>query len=283
MFKAMKKIKHLLYFVLILGISLKWVAAQNIEQTNVHKSNYATQDSFHIPHLEIPKIHKGDEIIAHKGYTLCYNEAYEQASWVAYELTKEETFKVCNRTNRFLSDPAVATGSAVDEDYKGSGFDRGHLAPAADMAWSTTSMAESFYFSNMSPQRPQFNRGIWKKLEEQVRDWAKENEVIYIVTGPVLNKGLHKIGTVNQVAVPNYYYKVILDYSRAHTKAIGFVLPNEGSNEPLQHFAVPIDSVESLTGIDFFPLLPDATEHILEQQICLSCWTWNSHANKFEY
>lgn len=174
----------------------------------------------------------------------------------------------------FIPDPYVTTGSARDIDYKGSGYDRGHLAPAADMAWSITTMAESFYFSNMSPQAPQFNRGIWKKLEELVRTWAIENESIYIVTGPILDNHLKRIGP-DQVAVPEYYYKVILDYSSPEIKAIGFVLPNEGSSENLQHFAVSIDSVERLTGIDFFPLLPDHIETILEAHICLPCWSWD--------
>jgi endonuclease G len=286
----MKNIKHLLLLGLMIILQPKWSIGQHAAQVSLHKLGHLQQDSTpKIPHLEIPKIHKGDQIIQHTGYTLCYNETHEQATWVAYELTKDETFKVCKRTNRFIPDPAVTTGSAIDEDYKGSGFDRGHLAPAADMAWSTTTMAESFYFSNMSPQRPQFNRGIWKKLEEQVREWAKENNAIYIVTGPVLKSGLNHIG-IDEVSVPNYYYKVILDYSQPDIKAIGFVLPNDGSMESLQHFAVSIDSVEQFTGIDFFPLLPDDIENKLEQQMCLSCWTWTgqqydkhtSHAGKTE-
>jgi endonuclease G len=276
---AMTKIQNILLLGLMIILQPKWSIGQHAAQVSLHKLGHAHQDSLsNIPHLEIPKIHKGEEIIQHTGYTLCYNETHEQAAWVAYELTKVEMFKVCKRTNRFTADPTVTTGSAVDEDYKGSGFDRGHLAPAADMAWSTTTMAESFYFSNMSPQRPQFNRGIWKKLEEQVREWAKENNAIYIVTGPVLKSGLNHIG-IDEVSVPNYYYKVILDYSQPDIKAIGFVLPNEGSTESIQHFAVSIDSVEQLTGIDFFPLLPDAIENKLEQELCLSCWTWASHTN----
>lgn len=287
----MKNIKHLLLLGLMIILQPKWSIGQHAAQVSLHKLGHLQQDSLpNIPHLETPKIHKGDQIIQHTGYTLCYNETHEQAAWVAYELSKDETFKVCKRTNRFIPDPTVTTGSAIDEDYKGSGFDRGHLAPAADMAWSTTTMAESFYFSNMSPQRPQFNRGIWKKLEEQVREWAKENNAIYIVTGPVLKSGLNHIG-IDEVSVPNYYYKVILDYSQPDIKAIGFILPNEGSMESLQHFAVSIDSVEQLTGIDFFPLLPDVIENKLEQQMCLTCWTWTgqqydnkhtSHSGKAE-
>lgn len=228
-----------------------------------------------IPHLEIPKTTANDKIITHKGYSLLYNEAHEQASWVAYELTKEETNKRFNRSDKFIVDPLVTTGSANNADYSANGYDRGHLAPAADMGWSSATMKESFYYSNMSPQDPAFNRGIWKSLEELVRSWAIENEAVYIVTGPVLTNGLPTIGS-DKVSVPRYYYKVILDYTEPGIKGIGFILPNEGSKEPLQSFAVSIDSVETVTGIDFFPLLPDEQERFIEKKLTVSSWTWKS-------
>ena len=223
--------------------------------------------------LELPLFSSKEKIVVHTGFTLSYNETHEQANWVAYELTKEETNKTHKRTNKFLKDPKVKSGTAADEDYKNSGYDRGHLAPAADMGWSAESMAESFYYSNMSPQTPAFNRGIWKNLEELVRSWAIENERIYIVTGPILTKGLNVIG-FNQVSVPQYYYKVILDYTEPEIKGIGFIMPNAGSKEELSGFAVSIDSVELLTGIDFFPRLEDEEETIIEKSLCVPCWTW---------
>lgn len=225
--------------------------------------------------LEIPFYQKGEQIITHTGYSLSYNEAAEQANWVAYELTAQETQRAYERTNKFLVDPAISKGSATDADYKKSGFDRGHLAPAADMGWSSTTMIESFYYSNMSPQEPGFNRGIWKNLESLVRTWATENESIYIVTGPVLSKGLPTIGW-NEVAIPKYYYKVILDYRNPSIKGIGFILPNASSNEPLQSFAIPIDSVEKITGIDFFHSLPNDQEEKIENTLCIACWSWKA-------
>jgi endonuclease G len=231
--------------------------------------------------LEIPKTNPSDIIITHTGYSLLYNETHEQANWVAYELTKEETTKIVDRTNKFMVDPLVKTGTANDNDYAGSGYDKGHLAPAADMGWSSTTMTESFYYSNMSPQEPGFNRGVWKRLEELVRTWAIENNSIYIVTGPVLIAGLPTIG-VNKVSVPKYFYKVILDYNEPSIKGIGFIMTNTSSGEPLQTFAVTIDSVENLTGIDFFPLLPDDQEKKIESTLCTSCWSWNSNKSKSE-
>lgn len=225
--------------------------------------------------LEIPKTNSKDKIITHTGYSLLYNEIHEQADWVAYQLTKEETTKLYERTNKFILDPKVNTITASDSDYKGSGYDRGHLAPASDMGWSSIAMKESFYYSNMSPQNPSFNRGIWKKLEELVRTWAVENNNIYIVTGPVLKDELTSIGN-DKVSVPKYYYKVILDFSQPSIKGIGFILPNLGSKESLKNYAVSIDNVEKYTGIDFFPLLQDKQENLIESTLCIECWSWNN-------
>jgi endonuclease G len=244
-----------------------WHYADSVRQYNVRSAT--------ITNLEIPATNSKDVIITHSGYSLLYNETNEQANWVAYELTKEETNKVFDRTDKFLQDPQVATGTANDQDYSGSGYDRGHLAPAADMGWSSTTMAESFYYSNMSPQLPAFNRGIWKKLEELVRGWAVEYDSLYIVTGPVLTTGLGSIGT-DKVSVPNYFYKVVLDYAEPDIKGIGFIIPNAGSSEPLQDFTMTIDSVEKFTGIDFYPSLPDYQEKLIEKTLCINCWLWNS-------
>lgn len=220
-----------------------------------------------------PKFKKKEQVVRHLGYTLCYDENYEQAKWVAYRLTAT----MCNnndeeRTDNFRSDPAIKTGSASPDDYKKTGYDRGHLCPAGDMAWSEITMSESFYMSNMSPQEPKFNRGIWKTLETQVREWAKKEEEIYIVTAGVLEKGLNTIGEKNKIAVPKYYYKIVLDVYGKEKKAIAFVMLNAGSKESIFNYAVTIDSVERLTQINFFPVLPDSLENNLESHINVELW-----------
>jgi len=230
-------------------------------------------DSLHPNDLELPLIKGNIPVIKHLGYAFQYSEKHEQAFWVGYELTKKETEKAFERTDEFIPDPAVSTGTATVADYAKSGYDRGHLAPAADMGWSQQAMAESFYFSNMSPQEPGFNRGIWKNLEEQVRTWAKAYDSIYVVTGPVLKDGLVQLGP-NGVSIPKYYYKVILDNTGDDAKAIGFLMPNEASKEPLEKFAVSVDQVEQETGIDFFNKLPDSRENAFEKEVCIPCWTW---------
>ena len=144
--------------IIVLNNDGTWNYADSIPLYSIKVAN--------ITQLEIPKTNAKDKVIHHAGYSLLYNEIHEQASWVAYELTKDETNKIYDRTNKFIVDRSVKTGSATDKDYESSGYDRGHLAPASDMGWSEITMAESFYYSNMSPQDPSFNRGIWKKLED---------------------------------------------------------------------------------------------------------------------
>ncbi|MCZ4693463.1 DNA/RNA non-specific endonuclease [Ancylomarina euxinus] len=205
------------------------------------------------------------EIVKHKNYILSYSEKFEQAQWVAYELIAAETIGLVKRADNFRPDPIVKTGSANLNDYRGSGYDRGHLAPAADMGFSEAAMSESFYMSNMSPQRPSFNRGIWKNLEIQVRNWAKAYDKIYVVTGAVLKPGLPIIGK-NRVAVPEKYYKIIFREKAGQSDMIAFLLANKKSEQPLSSFIVSVDQLEKLTGLDFFPQLPDDLENKLEAQ-----------------
>lgn len=217
---------------------------------------------------------KADTVIDRPGYALGYIEYHEQPAWVIYKLTRAEaTTKAAKRTNRFVEDPEIPTGSATAADYRKSGYDRGHLAPAADMAFSARTMADSFFYSQMSPQRPQFNRGVWKDLEEQVRLFAIVEEEIYVVTGPILPK--EKTITIgpNQVTVPTHYYKVVYDLTPPQ-KMIGFIIPNDGSKRSLQDFAVTVDAVEAATGLDFFSLVPQPKQEQLESTISVKDWSW---------
>ncbi len=220
-----------------------------------------------------PKLNPGEEVMSYTGFSLVYSEPHEQAAWVAYVLTSEMTRPKVKRRDNFRPDPRIATGTADHNDYRKSGFDRGHLAPAGDMGWSSESMDDSFYYSNMSPQRPQHNRGVWKRLEERMRGWAVAYDSIYLVTGPILVPGLPAIGP-NEVSVPEAYYKAVLRFTENDFQAIAFIVPNEGSKEPLEHFAVSIDQLEASTGIDFFHFLPDSIERAVEHHFCLGCWDW---------
>ena len=198
-----------------------------------------------------------DTIRSYKGFDLGYNEESEQASWVVYILTSEKVEEGSEaRTDNFRPDTGISTGSAALADYRGSGFDRGHLAPAGDMKWDREAMSQSFLLSNMSPQNPSFNRGIWKKLEAQVRAWAIERDSIYVVTGPVLHTVEESIGE-NEVGIPGYYFKIVVDLSPPDYAMIAFLLPNERSGEELSTYVLSVDSLESFTSYDFFASAPD--------------------------
>ncbi len=237
--------------------------------------------------LIVPVISAGDinfipassntAIVRHKYYTLSYIDEHEDAEWVAYKLEGYMTAGMAKRSNKFTSDPDVPGGSAQPVDYSRSGYDRGHLCPAADMKWSAEATNETFYMSNMSPQEPGFNRGIWKRLEEQVREWAVELKTVYVVTGPILSDGLPTIGRVNAVSVPRSFYKIILHDGEHGRRAVAFLMPNEASSLPLTEYLVPIDSIETLTHIDFFPSLSAAESRRLEGRVHISHWTFLVH------
>jgi len=214
-----------------------------------------------------------DTIRSYTGFDLGYNEQYEQASWVVYVITREEVESgQVDRTDNFRPDTSISTGSAELKDYRGSGFDRGHLAPAGDMKWDRTAMSESFLMSNMSPQEPSFNRGIWKRLEEQVRNWAIEKDSLFVITGPVLESLVSSIGE-NEVGVPGFYFKVLVDLSPPDHTFIAFMLPNTGSSGNLDQFAITVDSLEQVTGYDFFASAPDQEViEWLESQLDLGSW-----------
>jgi endonuclease G len=220
----------------------------------------------------LPNLPKETQLVTHTGYTLAYNEKYEQAVWVSYILEKKELHGENERNDRFIVDPAVQTGSATPKDYTKSGFDKGHLAPAGDMSWSQQAMKESFYMSNMSPQTPQFNRGIWKDLESEVRNWAASEKELYIVTGPIFDGKPKQFIGPDKVAVPDAYYKIVLDYEHQPIKAVAFIIPNAGCTSSFWQFSTSIDNVEQKTGINFFPQLPDSVENRLESEVAKNNW-----------
>ncbi|MCK3686388.1 DNA/RNA non-specific endonuclease [Maribellus sp. YY47] len=213
------------------------------------------------------------EIVKHNSYSLAYSEQHEQALWVLYHLKPEMVTGAADRSDDFRPDPKVSTQSASLEDYKGSGYDRGHLCPAADMKQSSTAMSETFFLSNMSPQVPGFNRGIWKNLEETVRKWSLEENGIWVVTGAIFKDNKGAIGK-NKVTVPGYYYKVIYDYT-GEEKMIALILPNSEREKQLSDYVVSVDLVEELTGVDFFPQLDDSTEEKLESHSDPGKWSFD--------
>lgn len=213
------------------------------------------------------------QVVHHEGYSLSYHEQYEQAEWVAYELKKEHLSNTNFKRPYFEIDQAVKTKAAHWKNYKKSGYDRGHLCPAGDRKYSKEAHDETFLTSNISPQTHDFNSGIWNSLEQKVRYWANKYDGLYVVTGGVLKGDLLTIGD-ERVGVPYYFYKVLIDYNGKQPKAIAFLLEHEDSDRALHHFVVPIDSIENLTGIDFFPNLEDTLEEQLESSNDYKNWSF---------
>lgn len=251
---------------LVLGVAVgTWLAV-------IWQDHAQRQTSFS-DNLDYGKPSENVLVIERKGYALGYNRKWKIAEWVSYRLTRDEVLSnVCERTDLFVKDPLLSSDFSIPEDYLRSGYDRGHLAPAADMRWSEEVMAESFYMSNISPQRPQFNRGVWKHLEKWVRDMALVETNIFVVTGPIVlaNDESRTIGS-NRVVVPSAFYKVVFDETPPR-KMIAFIIPNRGWNEKISYFSVSVDIVEVLTGLDFFKMLPDAEEDELERKYDFPEW-----------
>ena len=230
-----------------------------------------------VAQLEIPVLEKKapSQILSYKGFTVSYNNNTRLPNWVAYELTATEVAGDLPRKDKFRPDPAANGPQANKEDYRNSGWDRGHMAPAADMKWDAEAMGESCYFTNICPQNPQLNGGDWKELEEKCRKWAEKHGRLYIACGPIILGNEHGTIGANEVIIPDKFYKVVLALINGEYRGAGFIFHNSPLrkskisgkppvNRPLESYLVPIDEVEAITGIDFFHALPADTQNRVE-------------------
>lgn len=213
-----------------------------------------------------------EQILKRTGYVTSYNKTTLLPNWVAWHLTAERTKGSAKRSDvDFAEDNEVPEPRATDWDYYNSGYDRGHMCPAADNKWSKKAMEESFFFTNMCPQNSNLNRGDWNEMEMACRKWAKKYGGIYIVCGPILYKGKHKTIGKNKVVVPEAFFKVVLR-TGDDPQAIGFIYKNTSGNRPKDSYVNTVDEVERITGIDFFPSLPDDVENKVEATADIANW-----------
>lgn len=226
-----------------------------------------------INNLEIPRytVERDGLRVAHTGYTVDFNADWHIPNWVAYELTADELQGEEERAKNFRPDPSLIDVCPDTKEYSHSGYDRGHMAPAADMKWSRKAMEESFYLSNVCPQLYNLNSGDWQELEIRVRRWASDFGSVYIVCGPIVNPGYQTIGSM-KVAVPSAFYKVLLCQNKGQWQAIGFVFKHEAGHKKLVNYCKSVDEVEKMTGIDFFYLLDDKIENSIEASFTASDW-----------
>lgn len=201
--------------------------------------------------LELGIPNHADQIIDREGYALGFSQKWKQPQWVIYRLTKEEaSVGEAKRSNNFTTDKYVL-GSATPGDYSHTGYDRGHLAPAADMQWSTNVMDESFLMSNMSPQTPSLNRDVWKRAETFARKCAIKEGSVFISSGPIVTNEHPEVIGKSKVVVPDLFYKVIYDETPPE-KMVAFIFPNTQISGDIWNFATNVFSVEEQTGLQFF-------------------------------
>lgn len=213
-----------------------------------------------------------EHILERQAYVISHDDNKKVATWVSYHLTAEYLKVNAIRSDKFKADPDILKGNRAElVDYKGSGYDRGHIAPSADMLRSQSINDESFLLSNMAPQTASFNRGIWKKLESLVRDWAKIRESIWIISGPIFDTDYQTIGP-NQVGVPQRFFKIVISGKDCDFDAISFIFSNEKGENPLEDYIISINDIESATGLDFLDVLEDTLEENIESTSAEGLW-----------
>lgn len=217
--------------------------------------------------LEIPQLPAGRSecLLRRTGYVVSFNPEWNIPNWVAYELTEAKTYGKRPRASQFSADPDVP-GSPESWDYSRSGWDRGHMVPAADMKWDSTAMKESFYMTNVCPQNHNLNKDDWNYLEEKVRYMARRYGKVYVCCGPVVTSKDSLIGKQHRIVVPQAFFKALLWKADGQWAAAGFYYKNVSGHRELKTYALTVDELEKRTGMDFFPLLEDAVEKKVESE-----------------
>lgn len=223
--------------------------------------------------LELPEYDNSinQSILVHKGFTVSYNPDWKVPNWVAYELTANETSGPYSRENHFDFDPSYEGWQADNNDYRNSGWSRGHMVPANHLKWDSSAMKESFYYTNICPQNESLNNHDWKYLENDCCRWANKYGRVYIACGPIIYADHKTIGN-GKVAVPEYFFKVVLAPVNGTYTGIGFIFKNEAGRHPQDYYARSIDEIERITGINFYFSLPDAEEMNVESTFDTKYW-----------
>lgn len=276
----MKKIKKTIYALFaVVGAVIYFAQEMKAVFSDIPQNAQEVATAEDLSFTGMPAMGNGkpSQIIEYTGHTLSYNNSTRLPNWVAYELTAEEALGTNPRKDKFARDPQAYGPQGDKEDYRNSGWDRGHMAPAGDMKWSTKAMDETYYFTNICPQNHELNTGDWKELEEKCRNWAEKYGSLHIVCGPIVTDNAHgKLGA-NKIVIPDKFFKVLLTRKGNAFHGVGFIFHNPPKrdsrlstkppvNRPLESYAVTIDEVEAITGLDFFHELPDPIENSAEQQ-----------------
>jgi endonuclease G len=252
-------------------------------------------DLLQVPGFPLAK--KSLEIVKHSGYAIGFDCENKMPAWTFHVVTPDITFGNVSRTNDFRPDTTISCGSSDERDYftrelrkdsteifKGFGFDRGHLVPSADFKWSPIGLSETYFYSNMTPQRPQFNRESWAEIEGLVRKIVDaEKKTLYVLTAPIITESLKTVeNSVHQIKIPDWHYKVVADLSMDSPRGMAFLMPNRKCENRPSAYVVSIDSIEKLTGLDFFPNLSDSMELKIESRADFNDWKTQTNSNDVE-
>ncbi len=274
------------FILLTCTIRISFGIAQNTSDT-VSYALYKNLENSKLKHIfkmmdsvGIASPIKNEALIKHAAYFTSWNSEHQQPNYVVHVIPKDILYGNQTRTNDFRTDPLLKQDQPDSTDYWNSGYDRGHMAASADFKWNKKALSESYYYTNISPQNHGLNQNAWNKLEMTVREWAIDYNELIVVTGPVLTANLQKIqqGSM-QVSIPEYFFKLVLDYYPPKYKAIAFIYPNKDVPFELDKHVVSIDSIEQLTGINFFQKLPDVIEDTIETQHHILDWDKNYFKN----
>ena len=223
--------------------------------------------------MELPAIRTEDVVLVYSGFVVNYNTRWLIPNWVAYELTAEEVNGEIPRANGFGMDPEYRGRQAMREDYSYSGWDKGHMAPSADMKWSQKAMYECFYLTNICPQNHELNGRDWQNLEKSVREWALRYGKVWVVCGPYMKDGSYGvIGGDQSVQVPDGFFKAILRRDDDSFRSIAFVFRNSSERQPVKDAVVSVNEVEALVGFDLFTNLDDSIEESVEAGVEWNEW-----------
>ena len=265
-----KNSKQLLSAAALVVVFAGWLIVQ---RTGLLRGSSTPFVDLSASQLELPAQKAQDKIVTYRGYVSSYNTETLIPNWVAYELTDEETRGSATRVDKgFSMDPEFRGKQARREDYSGSGWTKGHMAPAADFTWDDGAMSETFYFMNVCPQREELNNKDWQYLEKQVRAWARRYGRVWVVTGPIVGDNLYGTIGADHVVVPDAFFKVAMVHDGQRYQTIAFVMGNDDARYWLQDCALTVDELEKRTGIDFYPALPDDLEEAAESCFDFSVW-----------
>lgn len=284
-FPAMKTDKLLIYSLLLSSLPLFGACvaenastdrAEAAELPRVEilpqegKQDTKTVHFSNLDHVRIDSLTPSQEK-EYQGFRVSFNKDNHTPNWVAWELLGTETDGPAQRINKFRTDWEVE-GCPSTADYKHSGYDRGHLCPAADQKWSVEAMEDCFYLTNIAPQDHSLNSGAWNTLEGKERTWARRDSAIVIVAGPIYEShDTQRIGDMG-VRVPGAFFKAIAAPYANPPRGIAFVYPNMSSPGNMENYVMSISDLEQITGYDFFYALPDEIERQVESTTSFREW-----------